>query len=202
MTVHDFYGFPDALYQMRYRAPGAPDHAALVAVLLREKGFACDEDPGQGLDHGAVIPLQLMYPDAGVPVAQFGVQYARGAEHHVALGRALRPLRDEGVLILESGNTTHNLRDALANMRSRYEPLPPDWARAFGAWVSARVEANDSSALANYRTLAPHAVIAHPRDEHFLPLLVAASAADGDPSRTLHASYLLGSLSMSAYALG
>jgi 4,5-DOPA dioxygenase extradiol len=199
-TVHDFYGFPEPLYRLRYPAPGAPDLAARVARLLTDDGLPCTRDPAQGLDHGAWVPLLLMYPAAAVPVAQLAIQHRLGPHHHLALGRALAPLRGEGILILASGNTTHNLRDALQHLRgpSAAPPAPPPWALAFDAWVNAAVERGDHAALADYRAQAPHAAMAHPRDEHFLPLLVAAGA--GGRGRVLHTSFMLGSLSMGAYA--
>lgn len=200
VTVHDFYGFPEPLYRLRYPAPGAPDLTARVAQLLAAGGFAAARDADQGLDHGAWVPLLLMYADAAIPVAQLAIQHHLGPHHHLALGRALAPLRDEGVLILASGNTTHNLRDALQHLRgaSAEPPAPPSWALAFDAWVNAAVERGDRAALADYRTQAPHAAMAHPRDEHYLPLLVAAGA--GGRGRVLHTSFMLGSLSMGAYA--
>ena len=199
-TVHDFYGFPEPLYRLRYPAPGAPDLAARIAQLLGTGGFAAALDPDQGLDHGAWVPLLLLYPDAAIPVAQLSIQHHLGPHHHLALGRALAPLRDEGVLILASGNTTHNLRDALQHLRgaAAEPPAPPPWALAFDAWVNAAVAQGDHAALADYRARAPHAAMAHPRDEHFLPLLVAAGA--GGRGRVLHSSFMLGSLSMGAYA--
>jgi 4,5-DOPA dioxygenase extradiol len=192
-TIHDFYGFPDALYRLHYDAPGAPDLAARVAKMT---GAACD--PGYGLDHGAWVPAMLGWPDADIPIFQLAVQpYATPAEH-IALGRRLAPLREEGVLVLGSGSATHNLRRL---KRGAHDQAPEPWAKQFDDWVAEKVEAGDEAALANYRTAAPYAKEAHPTDEHFLPLHVAFGAAgEGAKGKSLHRSFTSGNLSMAAYA--
>lgn len=187
-TVHDFHGFPEALYRLQYPAPGAPALARRVAELT-----GAVEDPSQGLDHGAWCPMMLMYPDADIPVAQLAIQHARGPAHHVALGRALRPLRDEGVLILASGSATHNLR-LLA-----WDGGPvPAWAREFDDWLDGTLRAGAVDDLVAYRTKAPHGALAHPRDEHLLPIHVAAGA--GGKARAVYRGFSKGALSMAAYA--
>jgi 4,5-DOPA dioxygenase extradiol len=150
-------------------------------------------DATRGLDHGAWVPLMLMYPGADIPVAQLAVQPQSGAAHHIALGRALAPLRKENVLILGSGGFVHNLR------RLDWHGGPePEWSRAFAGWVHERLMAGDEAALAGYRKLAPHAAEAHPTEEHFLPLFVAMGA--GGKAGRLHTSATFGSLRMDAYA--
>ncbi len=191
-TIYDFYGFPDELYEITYPAPGDPDLARRAAVLLAESGLISAENPVRGLDHGAWVPLSLMYPEADVPVVQISVQPEADAAHHLALGRALAPLRSQGVLILASGGATHNLRDL------RFpESEPADYARDFDRWLSEAVLAGREEALLDYLNTAPQARRNHPTPEHFLPLFVALGA--GERARQLHASFAYGVLSMAAF---
>jgi 4,5-DOPA dioxygenase extradiol len=173
-TIHDFGGFPDALFQVRYPAPGAPELATEAAALLKGAGITAGINGCRGLDHGAWVPLRWMYPDADVPVVELSLQPEMGTARHVELGRALAPLSENGILIMGSGHTTHNLRDWMANPRRR-EPL--HYAQAFAEWVHDRLVAGDTEALIAYRERAPEAARAHPTEEHFLPLLVAWGAA-------------------------
>jgi 4,5-DOPA dioxygenase extradiol len=195
-TIHDFYGFPEALYRLRYPAPGAPALAARVRGLLVDAGLECRIDPGQGLDHGAWNPLLLMFPKAEIPVAQLAIQQPIGPRHHLTMGEALASLRQEGVLILGSGGAVHNLRQF--SMGGGTTP----WATAFDDWLAERVEADDWSALLDYRSLRPEAALAHPRDEHFLPFFVALGAGKGTAGRAIHRSFGEGSISMAAFAWG
>ncbi len=192
-TVHDFHGFPDALYRLHYDAPGAPELAARVADLT-----GAMRDPGQGLDHGAWVPAMLGWPAADIPIFQLSVQPHLGPAHHIALGRKLAPLRNEGVLVLGSGSATHNLRRLV---RGQPGAAPEPWAKAFDDWVAETLEKGDEAALADYRTQAPFAREAHPTDEHFLPLHVAFGAAgEGAHGKALHRSFTSGNLSMASYA--
>ncbi|HEX7956134.1 MAG TPA: class III extradiol ring-cleavage dioxygenase [Pyrinomonadaceae bacterium] len=198
-TIHDFGGFPAELYRIRYRAPGAPALAARVAALLGGAGLDCEVTNERGLDHGAWVPLRLMYAAADVPVAQLSIQPRQDAAYHFRLGRALAPLRDEGVLVLATGSVTHNLARLGAGAP------PPEWAREFEAWLSRKVTEGDVEELLDYRRLAPHARLAHPTDEHLLPLFVALGAGSVDGStrgRSLHRGWTMGSLSMAAYSFG
>ena len=190
-TIHDFYGFPKALYSMRYPAPGATALADRVRDLT-----GAVVDPDQGLDHGAWVPLTLMYPEADIPVTQLSVQPGRSAADHIALGRALAPLRKEGVLILGSGGAVHNLRDFRFGERKA-----ADWAKGFADWLDGVLAAGDVDSVAEWQTRCPEARLAHPTDEHFLPLPVALGAA-GEAVRTerLHAGFEHGSIGMHAYA--
>lgn len=194
-TVHDFHGFPRALYALRYPAPGAPALAGRAAALLGAAGWQASLDPRQGLDHGAWVPLLLAYPEADVPVVQLSVLRGGDAGAHLALGRALAPLRQEGVLVLGSGGAVHNLREL-----SRGGGATPGWARDFEDWLVGAVEAGDAAALAAWQDGAPSARRAQPSDEHFLPLFVALGAGGGGPGRTLHRGFEHGSLSMAAFA--
>lgn len=203
-TIHDFYGFPDILYEMRYTATGAPEVAALAAEALAAAGLDPAVDETRGLDHGTWVPLMLMYPRADVPVAQLSVQPDRGPRAHLELGRALAPLRDAGVLVLGSGGAVHNL-DHFHMGPGATDPAPAPWAAAFEDWLVGRVEEGAADDMADYRTKCADGARAHPRDEHFLPLLVAMGAAmgaagAGAQGRTLHRGFEHGSLSMAAFA--
>ena len=192
-TIHDFYGFPDALYRLRYAAPGAPELAERVARLT---GAA--HDAHRGLDHGAWVPAMLGWPEADIPIFQLSVQPEQDPAHHIALGRKLCALREEGILVMGSGSATHNLR---ALVRGGGDSEPEPWAREFDDWLANTVEKGDEAALADYRAQAPNAIEAHPTDEHFLPLHVAFGAAgEGACGRALHRSFTLGNLSMASYA--
>lgn len=196
-TIHDFGGFPDELYQVQYPALGAPDTARRAVDLLRQAGLGAAVDESRGLDHGAWVPLALMYPNADIPVTQLSVQTAQGPAHHVAVGRALAPLRDDDVLVLASGSATHNLM----TMDYGRHDSPPPWAQAFDDWLAAALEAGEEASLVEYRSRAPHARQAHPRDEHLLPVFVAYGAGGtGSKGRRLHTSFTHGSLSMAAFA--
>lgn len=196
-TIHDFYGFPDALYRLRYAASGAPELARRVAGLISASGGTCDVDEARGLDHGAWNPLLLMYPDADIPVAQLSVLSSFDPEQHVSLGRTLAPLRGEGVLVLGSGGAVHNLRQFGVD---RERPAP--WALSFEGWLVDRIAAGDQAALTAYREIRPDGALAHPRAEHLMPLFVAMGASGGGSGRALHRSFAHGSLSMAAFAWG
>jgi len=193
-TIHDFSGFPRALYQIRYPAPGSAAIAQRAAELLAAAGIQAVLDEQWGLDHGAWVPLMLMYPQADIPVLQIALQPQLGTRHHFELGRALAPLRDEGVLILGSGGATHNLRELAAPGAA-----PSAWALEFGAWLNDTITAGDGEALLNYRGLAPHAARNHPSEEHLMPLFVAAGAGASPRGRRVHTSDTYGSLLMDNY---
>jgi 4,5-DOPA dioxygenase extradiol len=194
-TIHDFGGFPDELYRMRYPAPGAVSTAQEVVRRLAAAGIAATTDPDRGLDHGAWVPLRLMYPEADVPVAQLSIQPSRDPRYHHRIGEAPRPVREEGVLLLGSGSITHNLRELSARPS---EEAPH--VRQFVDWIADRAEAGDAASLLDYRRLAPHAERNHPTDEHLLPLFVVLGAAPAGRLRRIHASVTFGSLRMDAFA--
>lgn len=190
-TIHDFFGFSDDLYRLRYPAPGAPDLAEAVGNLVENARV----DDGRGLDHGAWVPLMLMYPDADIPVCQLSVQPDWGTAEHLALGEALRPLRDQGVLILGSGGAVHDLRHFTLGGTDL-----PDWAQGFEDWLVNAIEQGDRVAIAGYRADVKSAVQAHPTEEHFLPLAVAMGAGSPDQTgRCLHRGFEDGALSMAAF---
>ena len=174
--VYDFGGFPERYYRARYPAPGAPGLAAQVRGLLAGQEPVTDL-PGRGLDHGAYVPLTVMYPDADIPVLQISMPSLE-PERLLRIGQALRPLRDEGVLIVGSGFLTHGLpflRDF------RFDAPPPGWSAEFDHWAAEALDAGDVDALANFTT-APAARYAHPTTEHFAPLFVTLGAAAGPPA--------------------
>jgi 4,5-DOPA dioxygenase extradiol len=196
-TIHDFGGFPKALYEIQYPAPGAPDVAQEAVALLKRAGMAAGIDGCRGLDHGAWVPLRFMFPAANVPVVQLAVQPERGTAHHVELGRALAPLAEQNVLIVGSGHATHNLRDWVAN-RGQGQALP--YAQAFADWLHEKLAARDTDAIVRYRDTAPYAARAHPTEEHFLPLFVAWGAAgDGARPERVVEGLEAGALSMDSY---
>lgn len=196
--IYDFGGFPEALYRMIYPAPGAPSLAAQAADLLRAAGFAARLDEVRGFDHGTWTPLRLMYPDADIPVVQLSVDPHRDARWHYALGQALKPLREGGVLIVGSGALTHDLR-AFFNRRTPGGPSPEVYGAAFAAWMAESIEAGRIDDVLAWETRAPEALRNHPTPEHILPLFVALGAG-GDKRKRIHESMDHGVLSMDAYA--
>lgn len=191
-TIHDFAGFPRALHEWSYSAPGAPQLAKRVVELV--PGAIADSQ--RGLDHGAWVPLSLIYPTAELPVTQVTVPTPLGTHGAFALGRALAPLRDEGVLIIGSGSLTHSLPERAAHQ----DAPPPAWVSGFADWVAERLTAGDGAALLHYRTAGPQGRRNHPTEEHFLPLLtVLGTAPDGVVARPLHRGYTYGTLAMDCY---
>jgi 4,5-DOPA dioxygenase extradiol len=195
-TLHDFGGFPQALYQLRYPAPGAPLMASETAALLQAAGIEASLDHRRGFDHGAWVPLLYMLPKAQVPVYQVSMPFDLDANGALQLGRALAPLRQRGVLLMGSGSLTHNLGEIGLS-----DPKATQYAAEFTAWIRAHVERKDLQALAQYRRRAPHARRAHPTEEHFLPLLVALGASgEADTATVLEGGMTYGVLSMESYA--
>jgi 4,5-DOPA dioxygenase extradiol len=206
-TIHDFGGFPQELYRIRYPAPGAPDIAQRAIELLNAAGMPATPNGCRGLDHGAWVPLRRLFPDADVPVAQVSIQPSLDASHHLRVGAALAPLVADGVLILASGHMTHNLREWIADARRRGamtidERDPEDYVREFTAWIDDALRRGDRDALARWAEAAPHARRAHPTPEHFLPLMVAVGAAGDAPGvEHIDAGVDSGVLAMDAYLL-
>jgi 4,5-DOPA dioxygenase extradiol len=167
--IYDFHGFPERFYQLQYPSPGAPDVAQRIRELMRAADLPTIDEPERGLDHGVYIPLLCMYPEAEIPVLQVSLP-SEDPRELFAVGRALAPLRDEGVLLIGSGFLTHNLRA----MRLRETPA---WAADLDAWVADVLVRHDHDALIDYRARAPGVREALPTHEHFVPVLVAAGAA-------------------------
>ncbi|MDT7530921.1 class III extradiol ring-cleavage dioxygenase [Sphingopyxis sp. SE2] len=199
-TIHDFGGFPDELFAMRYPAPGDPALAARVVELLAGRGLHVTADAARGLDHGAWVPLSLIYPDADIPVVQLSIASNATPEWHYALGQALAPLRDEGVLIVGSGSITHNLR-ALFSARPPIDAPAPAWVTDFTDWVAERMSVGAVDDVLNSVERAPHGADNHPTPDHILPLFVAMGAG-GTPLKgeRLHHSVTYGLLAMDVYA--
>ena len=196
-TVHDFGGFPQALYALRYPAPGDAALSERVYRLVEQAGLEPYMDPRRGLDHGVWVPLRFLYPDAGIPVVPLSIQPELGPAHQLALGRALAPLREEGVLLVGSGSITHNLHD----WRNYQDGKEAPYVRPFIQWVEQKLEADDVPALFDYRQQAPFAAQAHPTDEHLLPLYFAMGAAGSDElgAQRIDAGIDMGFLAMDIY---
>ena len=178
--LYDYYNFPEAAYHIQWPAPGCPELAPRVAELLHKAGFATDADDQRGYDHGTFVPLKLMFPDAKIPVLQLSLMRNLDAAKHIELGKALQPLRDEGVLIIGSGMSFHNLK------RLRQHDTP-DISKPFDEWLKEVVALKPEC---RQRKLgdwicAPNARIAHPRAEHLLPLMVVTGAAGNDHGRVV-----------------
>ncbi len=179
--IYDYSGFPPDTYALRYDAPGAPDLAARAARLLSDAGQPSMVDPIRGLDHGVFIPLKVAFPDADIPVVELSLDKDLDPERHAAAGRALAPLRDEGVLILGAGMSFHN-------MRGYGDPRSNDPSRAFDDWLTeamAKPGPQRAAALAGWAS-APGGRYSHPREEHLLPLMVAAAASESPGERVYH----------------
>ncbi|KAK1287553.1 4,5-DOPA dioxygenase extradiol-like protein [Acorus calamus] len=195
-TIYDFYGFPKPMYQLKYPAPGAPALANRVVDLLKGAGLGpVKQDKARGLDHGAWVPLMFMYPDSDIPVCQLSVVARKDATYHYEMGRALGPLRDEGVLIMGSGSATHNL----GAIGPDGGPIP-SWASGFDTWLTEALLDGRYEDVKRYEEKAPYAKKAHPYPEHFHPLHVALGAAGDDAKAELiHHSWTNQSLSYSSY---
>ena len=196
-TIHDFVGFPEPLYRLRYDAPGDPRLAARIASQLSGAGVPAVVNPTRGLDHGAWVPLRLALPDASIPVVQVSLP-AVPPEALVKFGEALRPLRDEGVLLVASGGLTHNLGDLDF---AHPDAAPAPWAVDFDRWAWERAALQEREALVRWQRLAPAPARAHPHSDHFDPLLVAVGAAwPGERAETLVDRIAYSSLSLRSFA--
>jgi 4,5-DOPA dioxygenase extradiol len=196
-TWHDFGGFPKALFEVQYPAPGDPQLAAEVVELLKSDDLPARIDAKRPFDHGVWVPLSLMYPQADIPVVQVSLPTRGGPALQTRVGHALRSLREQGVLLIGSGSITHNLREL--DWHAGPESVEP-WAKAFRDWMIEKLAANDETALHDYRQQAPNAVRNHPSDEHLLPLYFARGA--GGEFSVAHQGFTLGALGMDIYRFG
>ena len=198
--IYDFGGFPRALYELQYPAPGSPELAEKAVRLLAKAGLPAALEPRRGWDHGVWIPLRLLYPEPDVPVVEVSLPLPRDPAPVLRMGAALAPLRSEDVLLVGSGGIVHNL--GLARL-DRPDGRVDDWARRFDEWVRQRVEARDEAGIAGYRESAPHAELAVPASEHFDPLLfVLGASAQGEKVRIVSSGFQYSNLSMTSLAFG
>jgi len=196
--IYDYSGFPEDTYRITYPAPGAPRTAERVRRLIEDSGFAARLDPLRGFDHGTFAPLAVIYPDADVPVLELSMRRGYNPEEHIAIGLALGPLRDEGVLILGSGLSYHNLRE--------FGPTARAPSAAFDQWLQQTLAASSPTErivrLIGWEA-APAARLAHPREDHLLPLMVAAGAAGGDQATCVyHQDDFFGGITVSSFMFG
>lgn len=196
-TWHDFGGFPKALFEVQYPAPGEPQLAATVVELLASSGLPSRIDTTRPFDHGVWVPLSLMYPQADIPVVQVSLPTRHGPALQTRVGHALNSLRQQGVLLIGSGSITHNLREL--DWHAGPESVEP-WAKVFRDWMIDQLEADDEAALHDYRRQAPNAIRNHPSDEHLLPLYFARGA--GGRFSISHQGFTMGALGMDIYRFG
>lgn len=196
-TWHDFGGFPKALFEVQYPAPGDPQLAAEVVELLKAAELPARIDAKRPFDHGVWVPLSLMYPQADIPVVQVSLPTRGGPALQTRVGHALASLREHGVLLIGSGSITHNLREL--DWHAGPESVEP-WAKSFRDWMIEKLAANDEAALHDYRQQAPNAVRNHPSDEHLLPLYFARGA--GGAFNIAHQGFTMGALGMDIYRFG
>jgi aromatic ring-opening dioxygenase catalytic subunit (LigB family) len=192
--IYDYSGFPPHTYQLKFDAPGSPELASRVRELLAGAGIASGEDTRRGLDHGVFVPLLVAMPEADIPVVQLSLNRNLDPELHLAAGRALKPLRDEGVLILGSGMSWHNM--------AGFSPRFTAASETFDAWLGEAMTDTEhrDQAIIDW-TKAPFARAAHPREEHLAPLFLAAGAAEGEPGRKIFSDVVM-DVRVSAFAFG
>ncbi|AKN33403.1 MFS transporter [Clostridium carboxidivorans P7] len=188
--IYDFYGFPKELYSIKYPAKGSVEVASKLQSMLRNHGIESKLDKNRGLDHGAWDILYLMYPKADIPIIQVSVNPFLAMERQYEIGRAIRELGKEDILVIGSGSTVHNLATVDWNSEKVEE-----WALEFDDWFIEKVEDNDKDTLFNYRKLAPYAKHAVPREEHIVPMFIAMGSGNRDKPKLLHQSYAYGTLS-------
>jgi 4,5-DOPA dioxygenase extradiol len=198
-TIYDFWGFPEPLYSLNYPATGCREAAEEVVKALSKADFPVKKDDQRGLDHGAWVPLRMMFPDADIPVIPLSIQHQGGPAHYFKVGQALASLANQGFLIIGTGSITHNLRDY--QIAVQQGGATPVYVREFADWVADRIASKQTDELINYRQASTHGRQAHPREDHLLPLLVALGAADAQAtSERVHAGIDDFVIAMDAYA--
>ena len=197
-TIHDFWGFNPNLYEISYNASGDTSLAKAIEARLLKHDISPNLNPRRGLDHGAWVPLKLVFPKADVPVVQVSLNRYQDANWHFELGKILKSFRDQNIMIMGSGSLTHNLQ-AYSHNRSNIESPVPNWVSGFNDWIFEKISEGDIAAVTKALTIGPYANENHPTPEHFLPLIVAMGAGDISYARRLHHSYTHGVLSMDAY---
>ncbi len=199
-TVFDFRGFDPRLRSINYDAPGAPEVALQAKLLLEKAGYSVTVDDDHGWDHGVWVPLHLLYPDRDIPIAQVSIQPDADPKHHFRMGRALAPLRNDGVMIIASGAMTHNLR---AFRSQAVDAAVPRWVSDFTNWMHKTLTSDHPEAAVAYREEAPFAIENHPEAEHLLPIFVALGAAKpGERIQRIHDSVEHAVLAMDVYRFG
>ncbi|WP_137701111.1 DODA-type extradiol aromatic ring-opening family dioxygenase [Marimonas lutisalis] len=195
--VYDYYGFPAHTYEITYPAPGAPALAERVAALIDDAGLPARLDDDRGYDHGTFVPMAILYPQADMPLIQVSMRAHYSPEEHLELGRALAPLRDEGVLIVGSGLSYHNL--------SAFGPGAREPSEAFDAWLTETLALSPMERTEEVLSweMAPYARECHAREDHLIPLFAALGAAEGDKaSRTYHEEMMMGGVTASSWRFG
>ena len=196
VALHDFGGFDPRLYSMEYAPKGNPDIAHTIFNLLRKSDGRTELVDHSTLDHGAWIPLRLMYPEANIPVIQISIQPDRLPEYHYNLGASIVELRKHNILIIGSGAMSHNLYEASFH---NHNAAPPEWVQAFADWMKDRLESGVQKDVLQYRTVSPYAMKNHPTEDHIIPLFIAMGAGNGSKGKRIHTATTYGTIMMDAY---
>ncbi|MGI2104017.1 dioxygenase [Shewanella sp. 11B5] len=196
-TIHDFYGFPDELYQIRYPAPGAPVLAKQIADTFMSAGIKVNLSLTQGWDHGVWIPLRLMFPQANIPIVQISINTRVSAAQNYRYGQLIASLKHDNILIIGSGGISHNLSEVFRQPKT---PNGVDMMNQFTKWVEEKLVNNDTESLLSYIQLAPFAQFNHPTQEHFLPLIAILGASEACVAQKIHQDVEYELLALDAYS--
>jgi len=198
-AIYDFGGFDERLYSMHYSPKGCPELARIIFDMLEKNNWQPKLAGNAELDHGAWIPLKLMYPEAYIPVVRISIQPDQPPENHYELGRVLAELRQQNILVIGSGAMTHNLFEMTFN---QHDGGAPQWVTDFADWMKDKLETGDKAAILSYRDNAPYSRKNHPTDDHLVPLFIAMGAGNGDTARRIHTATSYGTVMMDSYAFG